>query len=111
MYAETFEYFIANIFYSLQFYVFSGLRARASLARPTHYINLAVMAAPPDAESLESRISEYFKLIPLSQCCPETCTSTNYCAEILFNEMTADPSSAGPSGGDSDPAVTSRMLT
>ncbi|KAF3846762.1 hypothetical protein F7725_003840 [Dissostichus mawsoni] len=30
----------------------------ADLARPTHHINLAVMAAPPDTESLESRISE-----------------------------------------------------
>ncbi|XP_034394681.1 ADP-ribosylation factor-binding protein GGA1-like isoform X2 [Cyclopterus lumpus] len=33
------------------------LRARESLARPTHRINLAVMAAPPDTESLESRIN------------------------------------------------------
>ncbi|KAK5885371.1 hypothetical protein CesoFtcFv8_019084 [Champsocephalus esox] len=29
----------------------------ADLARPTHHINLAVMAAPPDTESLESRIN------------------------------------------------------
>lgn len=34
---------------------------RAVLARPTRHINVGVMAAPPDAESLESRISEYFK--------------------------------------------------
>ncbi|XP_068574889.1 ADP-ribosylation factor-binding protein GGA1-like [Cebidichthys violaceus] len=34
------------------------LRACVSLARPTHHINLAVMAAPPDAESLESLINK-----------------------------------------------------
>lgn len=50
----------------------------ASLARPTRHINLAVMAAPPDAESLESRISEYFKLIQPNQCCLDTRTLTNY---------------------------------
>ncbi|KAL7378770.1 hypothetical protein ABVT39_018476 [Epinephelus coioides] len=33
------------------------LRVRASLARPKPHINLAVMAAPPDTESLESRIN------------------------------------------------------
>lgn len=47
-------------------------RARVSLARLTSYINLAVMATPPDAESLESRISEYFKLVLSSQCSVET---------------------------------------
>lgn len=43
-----------------------------SLARPTRHLNLAVMAAPPDAESLESRISEYLKLILESHWCSET---------------------------------------
>lgn len=33
------------------------LRVRPLLARSRHHINLAVMAAPPDAESLESRIN------------------------------------------------------
>lgn len=44
----------------------------ASLARPTRHINLAVMAAPPDAESLESRISEYLKLILQIHWCSQT---------------------------------------
>ncbi|KAI3360124.1 hypothetical protein L3Q82_014438, partial [Scortum barcoo] len=35
---------------------------------PTRSINLAVMAAPPDAETLESRISEYFKLTVSGRC-------------------------------------------
>lgn len=48
------------------------------LARSGYDINLAVMAAPPDAESLESRISECFKLIYLSLSCLSTPTLTSY---------------------------------
>lgn len=73
---------------------------RPSRDPPTHHINLAVMAAPPDAESLESRISEYLKLIPPSQCRLKTQTLTNYYPRVVVGEMTAHHSSACPGRGD-----------
>lgn len=66
--------------YRSAFYVIQlcFLRVHPLLARSRHHINLAVMAAPPDAESLESRISECFKLILLRPCCPGTPTLRSY---------------------------------
>lgn len=89
-------------FYPFEFFVSSASTCQcSSLARPsTHHINLAVMAAPPDAESLESRISEYFKLILPSQCCLKTRTLTNYYPRVVVGEMTAHHSSACPGRGD-----------
>lgn len=53
-----------------------------SLARPTRHINLAVMAAPPDAESLESRISEYLQLILRRHCCAETADTDGWLLSV-----------------------------